>query len=110
MTLTVTQEEIQDGFLLRFEIVDTGVGIDAAALPQLFKPFHQANVSIARQYGGSGLGLTIAKSVGGLFRRQAGTLTSQALVWSLLKIPAFSFFLSFFFTFLLLLDHEHQYS
>lgn len=42
-------------------ISDTGTGIDAKDQERIFEPFQQANTSIRRQYGGSGLGLTISK-------------------------------------------------
>jgi len=47
-------------FLL-VEIEDTGIGIDAKVLPNLFHPFTQADQSFSRKFGGSGLGLTISK-------------------------------------------------
>lgn len=49
--------------LLRFEVVDTGIGIEREVLPHLFAPFSQANASTTRLYGGSGLGLAICKRI-----------------------------------------------
>lgn len=49
--------------VIRFIVDDTGVGISADVLPTLFRPFKQASAGTAREYGGSGLGLTIAKNV-----------------------------------------------
>jgi len=48
---------------VRFSIIDTGVGIDAGAQENLFEPFIQADNSSTRQYGGTGLGLTICRRI-----------------------------------------------
>ncbi|KAH8899572.1 hsp90-like protein [Thozetella sp. PMI_491] len=55
--------ETQENAKLTFWVKDTGIGISSGQLAKLFKPFSQADASTARKYGGSGLGLSICKSL-----------------------------------------------
>jgi len=58
-----TDWETKDAVKLKFWVRDTGIGIPPQQLVKLFKPFSQADASTARKYGGSGLGLSICKSL-----------------------------------------------
>ncbi|MDQ7087214.1 MAG: ATP-binding protein [Acidobacteriota bacterium] len=46
---------------VRFEVEDSGIGIESAAREKIFEPFSQEDSSFARRYGGTGLGLTICR-------------------------------------------------
>ena len=61
ITLTVTRETGADKEWLCFQVRDTGIGMSPEQIRRLFQPFLQADASTTRQYGGTGLGLTITQ-------------------------------------------------
>jgi len=60
---TKIEQETERDYLLQLTVVDTGMGISPEDQNKLFTAFNQADTSIARRYGGSGLGLIISKKL-----------------------------------------------
>ncbi len=73
VSLRVTvPEQDPDGARLRFAVRDTGIGIAAEQCERLFESFEQADASTTRRFGGTGLGLTIARRLAELMGGAVG--------------------------------------
>ncbi len=78
LDLTLLEDSSQ-GVLLRFEVMDTGIGIAQDTLARLFAMFEQADNSITRQYGGTGLGLAITSKLAKLMGGEVGVNSTPGL-------------------------------
>ena len=94
VTLQVTPLRSPKGKVaVAFEVSDSGIGLTLAEIKRLFRPFSQANVSIASRFGGAGLGLSsvkqLARAMGGdvtvTQRRGGGTTFTFNVVMSAAK-------------------------
>lgn len=70
------REQLDGQVMLRFEVADSGNGIPEDRLHSIFEPFAQADSSVARSYGGTGLGTTICKHLVELMGGSIGVQSS----------------------------------
>ena len=63
VTLRVSKRGTDGSSALDFSVQDTGIGIDADKMRDIFRPFVQEDSTVRRRFGGSGLGLTISKEL-----------------------------------------------
>ncbi|HIA54228.1 MAG TPA: sensor histidine kinase [Candidatus Melainabacteria bacterium] len=75
MQATLLESLGADNLIVRFSVRDTGMGIESDNLERLFEPFTQASLSVKREFGGTGLGLTISR---GLVNLMGGKLAVES--------------------------------
>jgi PAS domain S-box-containing protein len=71
--------ETEQDVLIKFEVVDSGIGIDAEHLGRMFAAFEQADTSTTRRYGGTGLGLAITRHLAQMMHGEVGVESTPGM-------------------------------
>ncbi|MDO9080941.1 MAG: ATP-binding protein, partial [Desulfuromonadales bacterium] len=80
VTLHISKDQESDQqTTLRFSVHDSGIGIAAEKLDEIFNPFTQADGTTTRRYGGTGLGLTIARQLAELMGGTIGVVSQESI-------------------------------
>ncbi len=87
--LAVRVLDVLDGVAqVEFSVRDTGIGIEPDKLHTLFQPFTQADASITREYGGTGLGLSLVRQLAQLMDGEAGVQSQPGHgSWFWFRVP-----------------------
>lgn len=73
--VTVDAQKSEDRFIMTVKVSDTGIGMSEEVIARLFTPYSQGDASITRQFGGTGLGLVIARRIA---RLMAGDVSVES--------------------------------
>jgi len=77
MVRVAVEEETESDCVLRFSVLDTGIGIPEDKIGALFNKFSQVEASTTRKYGGTGLGLAISKQLAELMGGEIGVVSQH---------------------------------
>jgi two-component system sensor histidine kinase/response regulator len=86
----IREPTADDSILVRFEVVDSGIGIDRQTIKHLFLPFSQADSSTTRRFGGTGLGLAISKRLVEMMGGEIGVRSQPrkgSTFWFTIRFP-----------------------
>lgn len=75
--VSVTMQDKEDAFYLRFDVEDTGIGIPSDKLDLVFESFTQADGAMTRKYGGTGLGLAITRKLCDLMDAEISVISEE---------------------------------